>query len=502
MSSRTALAALARAAWQEQWNRLWLYSPWKAGFWLAVGHAPFAAAMFRVVLGRSGTDWTPGSLLLMLGLQAGIGSLLGAFARGREQLYGHRFLPFLHASPAPPEAVIVAQVLGEWSRRACSALGIGVGLATLLPAATWVWSIPGFWGAAMLTGVLGQLTGLLALVAWIRVSPRSFGAIAAGSILLQAGMVGYIVFVIASHPQAPALEALVGPLRLWVAIGLALVIGLPGAAMAFWLLLAPQSVGSAYRHGWLLVVETASMTRQRRSHWPAMVGGPAGSIQAKDWLVVARNPLTRLRMLILGAGWSALLLGRLWPRGVDVQRASLLTLVLGVGLTLLVTGEVVATLFHLDGPGTAIYILSDTGSARLLLGKLMAASPQVLLAAASVAAGSVLSGLPVAAGLRLSLIAALISAGATVIMVAGAALDTSPAPVASTADSAALEALFEQVPQGPGAWAGLLSGMLYAVAECYLLVGGWAIGPGVVVLPAVPLMALAAGYVRLLHLAG
>ncbi|MCL5039158.1 MAG: hypothetical protein M1299_04920 [Firmicutes bacterium] len=493
--------ALILAAWREGRNRHWRFSRAKAGLWLLLAQLGAAAlAAWRL----AGHTHDGNTLLLAsaISLQAGVGSFLGAFQRGKERLYSHRFLPLVHVSPVSSTSVIMASIGADLPGKAWSALLLSAILGVILSPGSRMWGVPLLWTAGLVAGLLGQLLGLMALVFWARAAPGTLGMAWAGFLGLQLGVLGYLAYLLGTGLPLEALAGVLKSLRRWLFVGVVVLLGLPRMAIALRLTATPQRYGEVYREGWLNLAELAdAASGPRRSRWPTLAPGSAGAIQAKEWLLLGRNRLSLIRLALWTIGSVGLvlagpLLGQLAP-----PRQDLVILGLALALTWLCYGEVMAALFSTDRPHLILYIVAGVPSARLLAGKLLAMTPFVLFTALSTWTAGLAAGKGAMEGLSLALAGGGQGLGMAVIMVGMAAIDAVPRNQAEEADSEVLTVLFEQIPRGIGGWSGLALSVVFAMVGAWIISGVARVGPLVTAALFIsPVLALVPAYLRLRQL--
>ncbi|HEY3366186.1 MAG TPA: hypothetical protein VGK74_14125 [Symbiobacteriaceae bacterium] len=508
--SGTAVRALVAAAWRENWNRRWRFSPYKAGFWLLLVQVALTVGAVARMGGAArltaGPGAAPGAAFLAMVLQGGVWSFMLVFLSGRGQLYGARSLPLVHIAPAPAYSVPAARVVAELPRRALSMLVWAAVLGFMLPPGERWWAVPALWATGMAAGSAGQLAGLLLLVAWVRTAPRLLGATWAVMFGLQLALFYYVVYLVASGFTLERLAESLGGLRGWLMGGLTVLFGLPGLLMLLWLARTPGRIGTAYRDGWLGLADLGdAAARPRRSRWPAVmapafagraVWGPAaGAVQAREWLYAARNPFTLFRLAVTALLLLGLIPGRPWLSRLAQVRHDLVVLAVGVGLIFFAFGEMEAALFSNEGARMGLYVMTGVRPGRLLLGKLAAMSPVVLLTALATGLAGLTVGDGPGTAARLALQGGLVGLGMAAVMAGMAALDAGLKEQEELPEMEGLAAGLEQVPRGFFSMAGLV------------VAGGFGAGliwqPGPVagaVLWVLPPLALGLGYLRLRRL--
>ncbi len=476
-----AALALTEAAFRERWNRYWRFSRGKLGLWLFLLQLALAAgAVWRFGDQRGVTSFGAAAMAMLL--QAGVWSFMSVFLTGRNKLYGNRGAVLLvHISPAPSWSVLFGEVVVGLPGRAWSMLVWAGMLGQLLPGGAWWWAVPGLWLEGLVVGSLGQLAGLMVLVAWVRAQPRALAATWAAVLVLQLALMYFVLYLVVTGQPLEGLASL----RWWAVGGLAAALGLPGAVLLAWLAAAPGRAGSAYREGWLGLAELGdSSARPRRSRWPALVPLGAGAVQAREWLYAARNPFTLFRIAV-----TAGLLVTLFPFGSRLAGAHAEQAALGAGLGLVFFAfcEMAAAIFSNEGARTALWVVTGASPAGVLLGKLTALTPYALLSAASAWLAGLAVG--VAGPGALALQGGLAGLGMAAVMAGLGALDVKIAEVQEEdPETEGFSFALEQVPRGVFSVAGMvLAGLLGAGAVLW---------PHPVIWLA-PVAALGAGYLRL-----
>jgi len=486
-----AVGALLAAGWRTQWNRAWRFSQAKAGLWLLLLQLGIGAtALWRLRPAAAGTTLASAAVLIVL--QAGGWAFFMAFLSGRNQLFGMRTLTLVHVSPAPLLAPVVAAAFFGILRRCWSMLIWAVALGTVAGP----WAVPILWILGVVAATLGHLAGLLILIAWVRLAPRALSVTWVAILVLQVVLIWFLVYQVAvgvtPGSLAVALRVLRGPL----VSALAALFGLPGLAMLLWLGIAPARLGQAYRDGWLRLSELADgAARPRRSAWPRLAPGAAGVVQAKEWLLAARNPATWFR---LGA---LVLLGlTLFPARPAIERLAaghlyLVVLGAGLGAVYFAFGELLAAGFSAEGPRLGLLIIAGVSPARLLAGKLLALTPYALLSAVSTWAVSVAVGGSLLQHLAAALATGGVALGLIAVSVGGAACDVKISEAEEEHELAALSTLMEQIPRGFGGNAGMIGSAVWAgcCAWAYSASSPWFLA----LLGPVPALVLLLGWWRL-----
>jgi hypothetical protein len=490
----SAALHLMWAAWAVSFNTRWRFSRYKSGLWIALLQLAFGAGLLWRLSPAAGAG-TPALAALTMLAQAGGWAFLITFLTERQTLYGSRQMPLVLLSPAPDLAPVLAAVGTGLPRRAWSTLLWGVALATILPpgGGRWLW-LPLLWLLGIAAGALGQLGGLLTLIAWVRLAPRALHAIWAAVLVGQVVLVYYAIYLLATGLSLNRLEALAGALRGWVGTGLAALLAAPGLVMALGLVVAPERVGAVYREGWLALADLADAgARPRRSRWPALgVGGASGAVLAKEWLQMGRNPVTYFRLGILLVLLSLLVPARPYLAVLEGPGLALAVLGGGAGTVVFCLIELPAALFGNEGARLGLLAAAGTRPGSLLAGKLAAVAPMGLLAGAAGWAVSWAAGRP---DLSLALLAGALGLGAAGVAVAGGAFDVAFAEATEEADGGPMAALLEQVPRGLGGNVGLMGAAGWTGAAIWAVWAGrpvWLIPLGLLVV-----MVVLAAWVRL-----
>lgn len=489
-----AVRALVKATWRAGFNRGWRFSPAKSGLWQGVAQVGVAA----LALWRLGGSQAPGGAvpwLLALGAaQAGLFTCLTLFLRGRQQFFAGPVVQLVHLSSSPAWAPILAEVLGGLPRRAWSGLLFTVALSQALPSGSHLWAVPALWLAVVLGGLLGHLTGLVALIAWVRLWPRALDGAWFAGMLATLAFVYYTLYLLIVGVDLGALTAALQRVGRWLPILLGLLFGLPG----LWLISSPRRAGAAYRQGWLRLIELGDGSNSpRRSRFPRLAPGPAGAVQALVWLMALRNWVSLLRIILLIAGIGGIILAGPVLRQVPAERLPLLIIGLGLGMALLNYGEQAGALFSANGPRTALFALAGVRPGQLLLGKWLASLPLAVAGALTTAATALITEQGLVALLGYAGLTGLILLGAITWLVGATAFDAAPREGIGEDAPAQIANAFEQIPSRLGGIAGIVGAVGVAGAALWLSVTHplW-----LSVLALVPLGALLTGFLWLRHL--
>ncbi len=487
-----AALALAEASLRQSWNRRWRFSRFRSGLWLLLLRVGLAGVVFWRLRGDS-VLVAPGTALTAIALQFGVWSFLMVFLAGRNRLFTHPAVRLVLISPAPSWSPIAAQVRSALPGRTWSALVWAGALAQLLPPETRWWTLPALWATAVLAGSLAELTGLWALVAWVRVAPRSLGVVWAAVLVIQLGLLYYVIYLLVSGEALARVGQSLASLRWWLGGGLVLLLGFPGLAMLLWLIRSPGRIGGLYREAWLNLAEAdGDGSRSRRSRWPALLPGAAGAIQARDWLCIIRNPFTLLRAGVVVLGTAALV-----PFGPVVAEWAaanhdLAVLGTGVGLVFFAFGELGAAGITMESDKFGLHLVSGVRPGSFLLGKLAAACPFSVLTAGVTWAVARAAGDPLSTQAVMAFRGGLTGLGMTCLMVGLAALDASSGEAAEQEDREGLSMAAQQVPLGPFSIAGFL------IAGCFGAAAVWGdtLPWPAPVLWVLPVAALLLGYLK------
>jgi len=484
------LKALVRAAWRAGCNDGWRFSRARAGLWALVLQVALAGlAMWRLASGP--LELSPGTVLVVGFAEEWLMAFLMTLLRGRERYFAGPVVTLVHLSPAPARAFVLAQVVGALPDRAWRAMLFG---CALLPAVRPAGPAPGqtalvlagFVAAAIVGGAAGHLASIGFLFGAARRLPGALVVIPAAALVLLLLLVwGLLYLLLVGLDQLAAGAGAAPPPHDGAAWGaeLALValLSLPGLLMLageLWTTGGRRRAADndGFREAWLSVREALERgSRPLRSRWPALIGGPAGALQALAWLRAARNWFSLVRLGIWAAVLVAPFLLRVGLAGMPPVRASALYIGTGLTAALFNYGEQAAALFSVDGERAALPVLTGVTPGQLILGKWLSALPVVPVAALTTLAWARAGGRPVmeAAGLAgLSGAMALLS---VTWLVGVAAFDAAPRARGPLAEGEQLAAAFEQAPTRPGGVAGLVGAA--ALAGCgiwlYLTAPRW-----------------------------
>lgn len=460
------LKALLLAAWRAAFNDAWRFSRLRTGLWRALIHLFLAGlALWRL---SSDPPALPAGTLFLLGFaEAWLFALVLLLLRGSERLFTGPVVRLVHLSPAPAQAVVLADVVGSLPQRAWSAL---VFTLALYPAArpAGLWAVAALLAATLAGGILGHLTGLVAVLSMVRRWPGTLVALPAAGMALALSTVLAVSYLLAGGLWEPGLAGLGAPApeggrALSGELILMAVLSLPGL---LWAAGAIRSRGAdAHREGWLAVLEMADRrSRPLRSRWPALLPGPAGALQAQAWLAARRNWFSLIRLAFAVAG-----LVLPFFLEVDIARPRVATYCIGAGLLFAIFnyGEQVAGLFSADGEQAALPVLAGTRPHQVLLGKWTAGLPLPLVALATTLVWAWSGGAAPAQALGLAATALAIALGCLTWMIGAGAFDAAPGQAVFRVEGE-LAVAFEQVPTRPGGMVGLAGAALLAGAGLWL----------------------------------
>lgn len=463
-----ATRALARGAWTEQFNKGWRFSRNKLGLWpllLQIGIA--ALLLWRL-------EPTPTRLPLQLPVTTV--SLLGivlAFVMGlllgREELYGKSVLRTLHVSPVSGINILLGLVLAGLPQRLFGSLLLAAVVGWLLPAGSLWWSIPLLWVLALLSSLVGHSAALLALVGWVRVTPRSLAMMWAIAMVASVNMVIILIALLMLGGMATLIVAALlheaAPWMLGVVGGL---VGLPGLVMGVWVALRPGRAGEWYREAYLNMQELGGGRRQTRSsRWPRVLPGAAGALLARQWREIWLNWFTWIRFALM-----LLVMGFIvWQRNAVTSMAEDLSdiiFVMGAGLTTAAGsfGELLATIGSSDGLNIGLSMVAGVPARQVVKAKWVAGLPVAVFSAACAWVTSMVLNRP---DLSLSLATGFLGLGFGVIAMAGGLLDLDPhAEVTEREVPKILRAVLEQTPRKSGAIGGYFGGFVFVVVATWL----------------------------------
>ncbi|MGE5675458.1 MAG: hypothetical protein ACM3XM_16550 [Mycobacterium leprae] len=491
--------ALICAAWTERWNRQWRFSRVRSGLWVLLLQIGMAGALLWRVHGEGFTTGTSFSLWVML-TQAGIWAFLSVFLNST-RLYGGRSQALLHLSPAPAWSLVVAQVGGDLPRRCWSMLLWALSLSAILPGEQRGWVVPLLWIAGVAIGSFGQFAGIFCVILLVRKAPQAYEGSRILVLLLQLVLFYVGIFLVArTGSLAQVAAGLTVVRRGWFAAGTALLLGVPGLLLLLQLMRHPGQVGEAYRDGWLRLMEMGERgARRRHSTWPAPSRGAAGAIVAREWLQMGRNGITLFRVVAMSLLLGSSFFMRGWLASLAEGRRELVILGIGVGLIWAAYGEMAAALFTSDAAGIGLYLVTGVRASRLMLGKLVALAPYVLLSVLSTLAVALAAGAGGWGGMALAVHGGAVGLGMVLIMIGLGALDLKEQEPGDAPEAREVSAALEQVPMGAWSVGGFLLGVAFggvAVMQAGGLLAGLAAGLG---LWSVPVAAAGLGYGWLRH---
>lgn len=483
MTRLGAALAIARAARWERRNTLWRFSPLKAGAWFLL----FRAALTGTALYnsfRNGTALPLPLALTLVGAASALWGVFSAYLNDRDRLYRSRLAELIHISPAPGYSLLLGNLLADVPSRAATGLLWAAMFAS--PADGGWWQLPILWGASVVASLLAQLAATLVLLAAVRRWPGFLvwtWALALAGVLALVGLAAYVLL-------RPELLQEAARLHLPSAPPLATLLFAGGACVGAWVALRPEGLGNLYRESWVRVSENArSSGRRRGSYWPALHRGTAGAIQAKDWLVMGRHPLTWLRLGVIAAGIVGLIVLKPWLASSPLETRQWAAPAVAYGAAVFILGEVIVTLLPGEREKLTWLAISGSFAGRVLLGKAFAALPAVLLTSGFYGLAGWAFGLD-AGTPELLWQGFLAGTGMVAILLGAGALDASR-PVAALPVDETYQQLFEQVPMGFASQAGLLVAAGFGAAQV------WGAPPLAAAAWLVPLLICAAGWLRL-----
>lgn len=475
--------AIAAAARRERWNLLWRFSRFKAGAWLLLSQAgAIAAALYNFA--RSGFSLPFASALSLIAVQSAVWGFASAFTQERDRLYRGRIVELVHLSPAPAHSLPLAGILSDLPSRAWTSL-IWAGMFSRTSTGGW-WNLPVLWMTSLAVSVATQLFATRLLVAAVRRRPNFLVWLWTLTLAGVAVLTGLFAYALVQ----PELLGRAGAYLVPVAPPLAALIVAAGAAAGAAALLRPERLGELYRESWLRFSECSRTASLRvRSRWPALVRGQAGSLQAKDWLMALRNPLTWIRLGALAAVVAAMALLRPWLSSFSLEARRAAAEAVPYGAILFILGEAVAASLPAEREKLALFAVAGSTAGRLLFGKALAAAPVVLLTAVCYALSGWLFALePDLAGRLLE--GALSGTGMVALLLGAGALEAPRRHPGLPIDEGHQQ-MFEQIPTGIFSQAGFLAAAAFGAARVW--------GPPLAGALAwiAPLVAFAAGWLRL-----
>ena len=475
--------AIAVAARRERWNLMWRFSRLKSGAWLLLFQAgAIAAVLYNFV--RSGFSLPFMSALALISVQSAVWGVTSAFTQERDRLYRGRVVELVHLSSAPAYSLPIAGILSDLPSRAWTSL-IWAGMFSRPATGGW-WSLPVLWLASLTISVATQFFATRLLVAAVCRRPRflawSWALTIAGMVALT-GLFAYALF-------QPELLGNAGARLASVAPPLAALLVIAGAAAGAAALLRPERLGELYKESWLRFSECSRTASLRvPSRWPAFARGPAGSVQAKDWLMALRNPLTWIRLGAFAVAVAAMVFLRPWFSSFPLEARRAAAEAVPYGAILFILGEAVAASLPAEREKLALFAAAGSSAGRVLLGKALAAAPVVLLTTGCYAlSGWTFALEPDLAGLFLE--GALSGIGMVALLLGAGALEA-PRPHPGLPIDEGYQQMFEQIPTGMFSQAGFFAAAAFGAARVW--------GPPLVAALAwiAPLAIVAAGWLRL-----
>lgn len=502
--------SVARSGWQAAWNRTFRLSRFPAGLlWLLAQVAAAALVAHRVPPAPEAAGG-PGiaGMAALTAVQMGWFGLLYGFARGQVQLYHGLMVPLVQITPARPAAFLLGRLIEALPQRAWVALLWAWAYAGALPGHVRWAALPALFGAGVTAGMLALLSGMLLLTLWSRVSPRS---ISRGSALLGGATLALfaaMVIHILRGGTVQDLALLVERYRLPVAGAVLAAAGIPGAALLAALVLRPAAVEDLYRQGLYRVLELEQRETRRpgRSLWlPAARSGVLRAVLSREWLYLARSPLTRVQLALFAAGVACVVAAGWSAAGEPASHAVPVIAALSVQTWFVSLGHLPVRTFEAERAALDLYRLAAVPAPHLIAAKLLSiGAPSALLVSLAAAAGGLAAGLDLPDLARAVLLAVLAAAGGIaggVGMAAATARHEPDEPSPGRAAEAALSVL-----QQSGSWAAVVR-TLTAIAGAGMPLWAGAGRPGLSdVVPAplawaaalgLPLISLAAGISRL-----
>lgn len=493
MSRSRVTRAFVRADRQALWNQYWRFSAWKKGAFLLIGQL---AAVLGFGYFVDAVAIAPRTVGLALMVQATLSGLMGGFSSGQRRLFSNRFMDMVLVSSAPASGVLLAEFVRGVVDRAWSAVlwaVLFVGIFSTIGVLAGV----GLWALGFCVGLLAYATGLLTVVACARLTPRAMGALWA--VFLSFVLAGLLLatFSVVRGVELSAVARRAASYEAWVFWGTAVIGWLPGLMFVAGGLLASSLTARFFRDAWLRLAEEGAGGVRGASRWPALAPGAVGALQAKEWLQASRNTFTVMRLVLWVMLLAALLAtAPIWTERIG-EHLDAMILALSAGLGLFGIGEVVAASFDSDGVKMTLASICGLSPGRWLGGKLMAALPVPFVCFVSASVACFGAEMTWAMHLRLSGFAGLVGVGMANLLVGGAASGAELKGDEASRNSGVMAALFEQIPQSKGAWAGLLAAIAYAVAAVwgYETAGfSWLL---IALCTIAPLWALVPGYIRL-----
>ncbi|MCM3338066.1 hypothetical protein M3650_05300 [Paenibacillus sp. MER TA 81-3] len=460
MLSLYTTRALVRAILQEKWNQSWRFNKWKAGLWLKL--AQLGVVTWIVILFRDAPQYSFSLVVSFILLLSVLVSILEVFGKQEGQLYSDRFLQFVHISACPPAHMMLASVIAELPPKVFTSLLTSIVLSNLLPNDIVIWAAPLMFLISILAGLIGDLSGLLLLIILVRVAPGILGATRIIVPGIFIALIIYVAYILMSGIPFEIIGLLLQENLAWIYL-IAGILMLPGVGMALSLWLAPLRVGRLYRDGWREAAKRFDTGRKAssQSRWPALMSGPIGAIQAKEWLQLRRNRITYVRLLFLVAGLVAAFFVGPMIAAQDESLRMMMVLAAGLLVALLSYGEVLAAMFVGEGRNIAFYIISGTHPRHLLIGKMLSAIPLGLISLLSTWVFALFSGLSLGQQLSAALIGGLLGIGMIVILIGVAAVGVNPGEFDKRDEKETSSEISEQLPSGVGSWAGIGTALLY-----------------------------------------
>ncbi|MGG0812660.1 hypothetical protein ABE142_08275 [Paenibacillus alvei] len=460
MASSHTTRALVRSILQEKWNQSWRFNKWKLGLWLKL--AQLFVVGWIVLLLRDASVYSFSLVVSFILLLSVFLSVLDIFGKQEGQLYSDRFMQFVHISACPPAHVLLAFVIAELPSKAFTSLLTAIVLSNLLPYDIVVWAAPLLFLISLFAGLIGDLSGLLMLVILVRVMPAILGAIRAVIPGIIIALLVYVVYILSNGIPIEAIGLLLQEYqaRIYLVIGMLM---FPGIGMLIALWLAPMRIGALYRDGWREASKRfdAGKNASSQSRWPALMSGPIGAIQAKEWLQLRRNRITYVRLLFLAAGLIAAFFAGPIIAAQDDSLRMVIVLAAGLLVALLSYGEVLAAMFVGEGRNMAFYIISGTHPGHLLLGKMLSGMPLGGISLASTWVFALFSGMSISEQIHAAVIGGLLGIGMIVILIGVSAVGINLSEFDKGDEKQTSSEVSEQLPSGVGSWLGIGVALLY-----------------------------------------
>ena len=499
MEGVMAIRSLVRAHWQETWNQYVRFSKLKLGIWMLMGQVGVTTLIIKEM--AAGYEIRLWMLALGMLLVTSVKGIMEALEKAQSQLYHDRFLHFVHISAAPPSSLLVASLIIAMPVRIFSSMLIAAALSSLLPSDQWLYYGPLLWLVGVISTTLAHAVGLVLLIRFVILAPGGLGMVRILALVFLLGGVAVIVYFLFAGSPVEAIISYVNQAQQWIVVMIVIFVLLPGLWTSYRLFFAPHRLGNLYKSSWMRVIAQAEPgAKIRKSSWPAMSGGAAGSIQAKDWLLAARSKITLLRLgIFFGGTIAAYFIGAFISEMAEPMRS--FTVISAAMIVLLFSlGEIPAAAFSGEGANISFYAIAGTRPSQLLLGKIIASFPLGWFGSAvSTWAFAANSGYTAIQQMQLVLIGSLLGASSVLILIGAAAAGISRKDMEKSNVNLPAE-IIEQVPRGVGAWLGIFISMGFSAAGAWIGVGGikgMLAAVAGVVLVGVVVLPIILGYLRL-----